>query len=196
MICLLGMYGSDKHEIADIIVKKYNYERIVSYTNRHMKSGEEDGITYNYISKNDFIDKILDGFFIEYKHFDGYTGSEYYGIAKQDIKNNSVCILTPDRLKTLKENIKKLKIKDITIDSFYIISKERSRIKRRLLKNDTVDYILRKIKDEYKMFKGIENNVDFIISNDYFDKTEDIADMIVEALIGKKLQKCTESPLI
>ena len=142
----------------------------------------------SHIVMRDFVDSgdILAGLSDSNDITNSYIELSYY---KQDMKNNSVCILTPDRLKALKENIKKLKIKDITIDSFYIISKERSRIKRRLLKNDTVDYILRKIKDEYKMFKGIENNVDFIISNDYFDKTEDIADMIVEASIGKRLQE-------
>jgi len=54
----------------------YDMARVVTYTSRPKRPKEVDGIDYNFISREDFEQKIRDDFFLEFsKHINHFYGS-------------------------------------------------------------------------------------------------------------------------
>ena len=70
-------------------LKKDGIGTIVSTTSRPAREGEKDGREYDFISKEDFISKIENGGFLEYRSYntlvDGKADIWYYGIPKETV---------------------------------------------------------------------------------------------------------------
>ena len=54
----------------------------VSTTSREIRTNDIPGITYNFVTKEEFEEKIKDGYFLEYTNYVG----NYYGTPKEFIK--------------------------------------------------------------------------------------------------------------
>lgn len=74
MLVLIGKSASGKTEIAQILVKKYGFHPIVTYTTRPMRKDEIADITYHYISNEEFLKKVEEGFFAEWKKYNTANG--------------------------------------------------------------------------------------------------------------------------
>lgn len=95
MLVIVGPSASGKTQMVQELIKKYNMEKLVTYTTRPMRVGEVNGKDYHFISVDDFKDKINDNFFIEYVCYNG----NYYGTSRSDLSDNKVVILEPTGLK-------------------------------------------------------------------------------------------------
>lgn len=107
ILVICGKTASGKNLVRDILVEKYNYNPIITYTSRPPRKGEKQDITYHFISTDEFIEKINNGFFAEWKDYVTNDGIWYYGTALDDCMNASdkdVIILTPDGVRDLKNN--------------------------------------------------------------------------------------------
>lgn len=81
---IVGPSGAGKGTIIEAIKK--NRPDIffpLSCTTRDMRPGEEEGIVYNFISKEDFLKKIEDGDFLEWAHV--HSRDNFYGTLKAPI---------------------------------------------------------------------------------------------------------------
>ena len=74
MIFVMGRTCAGKDTIVNELIKKYGYKKLVSYTTRPMRVKEKQDIDYHFIKKEEFLDKIENDFFIEYKKFDTTQG--------------------------------------------------------------------------------------------------------------------------
>lgn len=74
--------GAGKTSIAQMIQRQGGWEECISHTTRDMREGEENGKTYYFISKEQFLhfDKL--GAFAEKVEYD----KNYYGISKDEIE--------------------------------------------------------------------------------------------------------------
>ena len=62
LFVISGPSGSGKSSlIADVLKDLNSFEKSISATTRSMRKGEEDGIQYHFISKEDFEKQIEDG---------------------------------------------------------------------------------------------------------------------------------------
>ena len=61
------------------------YSRIVRYTTRPIRKGEKQGVTYHFITKEEFNQKIEEGFFAEYQSYNTEFGIWYYGTSFEDL---------------------------------------------------------------------------------------------------------------
>jgi guanylate kinase len=69
-----------------------NMNKVISYTTRTPRDDEVDGVDYYFVSKDEFVTYRQCGFFAEAtKH-----GDNYYGIAKDDCKDNSIAVVNLD----------------------------------------------------------------------------------------------------
>ena len=76
LVVLSGPSGVGKGTVAKIICEKFGMDLSVSCTTRAPRNGEINGKDYFFISKEEFIDKINEGGFLEYSdHFDNYYGT-------------------------------------------------------------------------------------------------------------------------
>lgn len=98
MVIILGKTCSGKDTIVNKLCNEYGYKKIITYTTRPMRDGEINGKTYHFITKEEFLEKINNKFFLEYKKYNTTQGEWYYGCSFEDINNadeKSVIILTP-----------------------------------------------------------------------------------------------------
>lgn len=108
IIILCGKSGSGKDAIAKNIVNRYNVKNLISTTSRPIRDGETNGVEYNFISRDEFIEMINRDEFVEYRTYSTLVGGVpetwYYGMPKQDIDKDElyITILDVDGAKSFK----------------------------------------------------------------------------------------------
>lgn len=95
-VVIVGPMGSGKTSLLKTL-ETFGYKRLAQYTTRPMREGEIDGIDMHFISEQEFINKIDEGFFAEHTYFDTVYGRWYYGSAIEDYNKacNTVIVLNP-----------------------------------------------------------------------------------------------------
>lgn len=174
MLILLGKSCSGKTTIQKELVR-LGVSPIVTYTTRPKRENEVNGITYNFVSKDDFELLKEKGFFIttiSYKVANGDTWM--YGTAKKDLSDNKVIIMNPKEFHELLS----LKIDTIHPLSFYINTNENIIWDRLIKRKDNIDEAQRRIIADREDFSDIEQNVDFVFKNNGELKPRVLADMI------------------
>ena len=169
LLVLMGKSCSGKDTIANELVNKHGYEKFVSYTTRPMRDGEIQDQTYHFISEDEFINKINNGFFLEYRKYlsANANGLWYYGTAKEDYEKDS-----PDGVNTLIS-------KGINPKVIYIYANQIT-IKNRLLKRgDNKEEAERRMKADNVDFRGAEMLANRIIYN---NEGKELSDVVNEVL--------------
>lgn len=97
VFAICGKSCSGKNTLLNKI--KDNYHVIISDTTRPKRQNEKDGIDYNFISLEEFVEKAYNGEYIEYTSFRGWE----YGTPLSAIKNNktNIGIFSPKGLKKM-----------------------------------------------------------------------------------------------
>jgi guanylate kinase len=161
MIVLVGESASGKSSIEKYLVENYDYNKIVSYTTRSPRKGEVDGVDYHFISVDKFKSLKKQGFFAESAIYNNW----YYGIAKEDCTDDKVVVLTPHGLRQVS------KLPNIDVVSFYINVPRRDRLIKILQRGDDIDEACRRSLSDRGQFDGVEDEVNFVINNDGYEKS-------------------------
>ena len=91
MLVMIGASASGKTEIAKILINKYGFSKLVTFTTRPMRVGEVDGIDYHFISLEEFEKKKKKREFLETAQYN----NTYYGSPKKGADVNKVIIVDP-----------------------------------------------------------------------------------------------------
>lgn len=162
MICILGKTCSGKTTIVDELVKNYGFKKITTYTTRPMREGEINHKDYHFINNKEFMDKIREDFFAEWKTYATKQGIWHYGVSLQDIINSddkSIIIITPEGFRDLRERF------NFNCFSLYIDCDENTLKDRLIGRGDNPDEAARRLKADNVDFKHVEKDVDITISN-------------------------------
>lgn len=179
ILVLVGKTASGKDTICNELLER-GFKKLVTYTTRPMRSGEVDGVTYHYISKDKFLELLENGFFLEYAYYDVANGERwYYASALEDYKDaddKTVAILNPYGVKRLQ----KLNIQNITYVYIYAnLSTIRNRLEKR---GDNKYEADRRIEADNRDFKDMERDVDKVIYNNSGCRIDDIVFKILKTL--------------
>ncbi len=79
-----GPSGTGKGTVCKELLKNDNIYLSVSATTRDIRPGEVDGVTYTYLSKEEFENLIKNDDMLEYAQFDG----NYYGTPKKNVQKS------------------------------------------------------------------------------------------------------------
>ncbi len=149
----------------------------VSATNRAPRTGETDGVSYHFMSTEDFRDAVAAGRFIEWEEV--YPG-RYYGTLRSEIDNN----LGAGRDVILDIDVKgALNVKRIYGDkavTIFILPPDVEELRRRLVgrATDSPEVIeLRVAKADYEL--GFAPQFDFRVVNEDLDEAVDEARRII-----------------
>lgn len=180
LVLLSGVSGAGKDTIKKELIKRMNnVTSMPSYTDRKPRPGEEDGKIYNFISTEEFENKIKSGEFYEYS----VHHEHYYGTSKKVLNDtiNSGKIIVKDIEVNGTENLLKLLKDQLDIITIFLrVPKEelRRRLEHRVEKASIKEIELRLNRFDYEESKiGI---YDYVLKNDDLEKTVQIIMTIIE----------------
>lgn len=173
MIVLVGFSASGKSTIEKELVKN-GFNKITSYTTRPIrtKDNEINGVSYHFISDEEFDEKLNTGYFAENTSYNTVFGVWRYASAKEDIDDKKVCVLNPDGLRQLKKH------DDLNIISFYIDVDEDIIINRLIKRGDKKEEYERRLEADRIDFSNIYDEVDYVINSNELT-AEALADVII-----------------
>ena len=177
MVILVGESAAGKSSIERCLVENYGFNKIVSYTTRPPRDGEVDGVDYHFISVEQFNQLKADGFFAETASYREWN----YGVAKEDCTDDKVAVLTPHGLRQVS------KIDGVNVTSFHINVPRRDRLIKLLQRGDNIEEAYRRSLSDVGQFDGIEDEVDFVINNNWYEKSAvEMAKEVYEKLMSKE----------
>ena len=180
LVLLSGVSGAGKDTIKNELIKRMeNVISMPSYTDREPRPGELESNVYNFISTEEFEQKIKEGEFYEYS----VHHEHYYGTSKKILneKLEEGKIIVKDIEVNGTRNLLDLlqgKIKIVTI--FLRVPKEelRKRLVNRIEKANLKEIELRLNRFDYEESKiGM---YDYVIKNDDLEKTVQIIMAIIQ----------------
>lgn len=173
MLILCGKSASGKDTLKKELIKM-GMNSVVTYTTRPPRKGEIEGISYHFITKDEFIEREKQGFFAETASYNVATSETwYYGSAVEDLTDNKVIIVNPHGLRQIR------KIKSLNPIAFYITASEETIWNRLRQRGDDSAEARRRLNADDEDFAGIEKDIDFSFSNDLGLKPELLAEMIL-----------------
>ena len=148
IIVLVGQIASGKTTLARYL-EQCGFERVVTYTTRPPRKGEQDGKDYHFISEDDFLEKVDEGFFAEHTEYHAELGHVCYGTSKESLetRNNEskVVVLNPS-------GVMALKAAGCDIFVVYLELEQEVLMRRALARGDTPIEIGRRIVDDAYLF--------------------------------------------
>lgn len=180
LVILSGVSGAGKDTIKKELIKRMDdVISLPSFTSRKPREGEEEGVQYHFVTKEEFEKKIKNDEFYEYD----VHHENYYGTSRKlmNEKISSGKIIVKDIEVNGTENlIKMLKNDTKLVPIFLKVEKEELR-KRLIERGDNLsdaEIELRLGRLEYEESKiGL---YDYVIKNDDFEKTVQILMAIIE----------------
>lgn len=83
---LIGKSASGKDTLLHELKEKHGFGDIVTTTSRPIREGEEEGVQYNFVSREQFMEKINNNELLEYRTYNtlvnGKADTWYYGCPK------------------------------------------------------------------------------------------------------------------
>ena len=152
--------------IKELIKKNQNLVLSTSYTSRYMRDGEQDGVDYFFVSKEEFEEKIKNKEFLEYAIV---HNSHYYGTPKKEVKGlleqgmDVILEIDVQGAQQIKELIPETVLIFIVAPSMEILKK---RIKERGAENN--EQILKRFRTAYQEINEIPK-YNYVVVNDEVD---------------------------
>lgn len=138
-IIIIGASGSGKDYLLRKLAEK-GLKTCLKWTTRPARKFEQNGITYNFVEDEKFINAINENKFLTYQEFvvtpeDSEETKWFYGITLEEFEQAQAFIMTPGELNDLTDDMrKKCFIVYLDIDR----SIRESRLFRRDDKNDSI----------------------------------------------------------
>lgn len=168
MIILVGASASGKTEIAKLLIDKFKYKKTVTTTTRSLRKGEIAGVSYHFVSKEEFKRLMEADAFVE----TAFYQNECYGTQKKDLCKEGVIILEPNGANFL--------IAYLEDNAFVVLieSSKKIRKKRMIKRGDSPEEIKRRLKKDDKHFaKNNLNKIDLLLNN-HNQTLEELAETI------------------
>ena len=168
LIVLSGPSGCGKGTIISKLKEiNNNIWLSISMTSRKPRSNDIEDVTYYFVSKDEFIEKINNNYFLEYAEYNG----NYYGTPIEKIN---------DKLNKGKDVILEieiqgaLQIKQLISDAIFIfvLPPSMKELKKRLVNRNTesIDVIIDRFKKAYNEINEV-TKYNYVVINDELDET-------------------------
>jgi guanylate kinase len=185
LVILSGPSGSGKTSIAREVCKKIGEDKTmfsISSTTRSPREGEKNGVDYYFITKEEFLEDIEKGYFLEWAEVHG----NYYGTSKKPIeraiKEGKIVFLDIDVQGF--ESVRKI-YKD-TLTSVFVTTKNKQVLIERLKSRGTETEESLKIRmiNAISEMKKIDE-YEFLIINDIFEESVEKLEAIAKISLIK-----------
>lgn len=163
--------------ISKLLEKENNLWLSVSATSRAHRTNDKEGVTYYFYSKEEFENKIKEGYFLEYAEYVG----NYYGTPKKFIEeklNKGIDVILEIEIQGAMQ-IKKLIPEALFI---FIMPPTLEELKRRLVgrNTDSKEKIIERFKIAYKEINEV-SKYNYVVVNDEVDNAVSKIQAIIKA---------------
>ena len=179
LIVISAPSGAGKGSVISKLLEHDNKTRwlSISTTSRERRSNDIPGVTYNFVTKEEFEKLIQENYFLEYTNYAG----NYYGTPKADIQeklNNGIDVILEIEIEGAK-NIKRLIKEAIFI---FIMPPSLKTLVERLKKRNTdnKDKIIERFNLK-KLQKFKEKEYNYVVVNDILDEAVNKVEAIIKA---------------
>lgn len=179
LVVISGPSGSGKGSIINGLLARDDKSRwlSISTTSRPIRTNDVPGKTYNFVSKEEFEQKIKEGYFLEYTNYVG----NYYGTPKKYISDklkNGIDVILEIEIEGA-SNIKKLIPEALFI---FIMPPSLKIMVERLKKRgtDSPEKILERFRRAYQEINDV-TKYNYVVVNDDLDKAIDKVEAILKA---------------
>ena len=152
--------------VKELCYANTSVEQTISFTTRKMRQGEKNTKDYHFVSKDDFLNKIKLGHFIEYQAvYNNYYGTTYESIKEiNDMGKDAILEIDYKGMLSIKSVLP-------NAISIYILPPNIKELEKRLLNRgqDEKEVIRRRISEASHELK-FSRFSDFTIINDQFNK--------------------------
>lgn len=179
LIIISAPSGSGKGTIINRLLENDNTNRwlSVSTTSRMPRPIDIPGVTYNFVTEEEFEDLIKEEFFIEYTNYAG----NYYGTPKEAIKKKldaGIDVILEIEIEGA-SNIKKLVPEALFI--FIMPPSLKTMVKRlQNRKTESKDKIIERFRQAYKEINQV-TQYDYVVVNDDLDEAVNKVESIIKA---------------
>ena len=179
LIIISAPSGSGKGTIINRLLENDNTNRwlSVSTTSRMPRPIDIPGVTYNFVTKEEFEDLIKEEFFIEYTNYAG----NYYGTPKEAIKKKldaGIDVILEIEIEGA-SNIKKLVPEALFI--FIMPPSLKTMVKRlQNRKTESKDKIIERFRQAYKEINQV-TQYNYVVVNDDLDEAVNKVESIIKA---------------
>ncbi len=151
LYALIGKSGAGKDVLKNALVERDNFIHITTTTSRPVREGEIEGREYHFISEEEFLKKIKNNEFAEYRTYNTVFGTWYYGspMCEIDKDKDYVIILDIGGAKKFLESYKETPTKVVYIEAPDSIREERARLRDKNFNKAEWD---RRLIDDEKVF--------------------------------------------
>jgi guanylate kinase len=185
ILVVSGPSGSGKTSLARVVCEELGDKAYfsISSTTRPIRDGEKDGVDYFFLTKEEFIKDIEDGYFLEWAEVHG----NFYGTSKRQIdaalSKGAVVFLDID---VQGYELVKKAYPDITTGIF-VTTPNQEVLKQRLLKRGTETEESMKV----RMFNAIREmqkieEYDYLLINDDFEEAKKFLRCVAIASLIKR----------
>ena len=151
IIALIGQAGAGKDSVMQAVLKEApGLHEIISCTTRPMREGEQEGVNYFYLTKEQFAEKVLNMEMLEATCFNDW----FYGTALQSLDESvvNIGVFNPDGIDALLES----PLVEVTV--YYVHATDKNRLIRQLNReeNPNIDEVLRRFKADKEDFSDLD----------------------------------------
>ena len=180
LVLLSGVSGAGKDTIKKELIKRMeNVESLPSYTDRPQREGDIPGVTYNFVTTEEFEKMIDNGDLYEYS----LHHEHYYGTSKKLLneKINNGKIIVKDIEVNGVENLLRILKDDVKIVTIFLKvpkSALQKRLENRIDKPSLKEIQLRLNRIDYE--ESRLGMYDYVIKNNNLEKSLDIIQTIIK----------------
>ena len=178
LIVISGPSGAGKGTVIQNLLKKYpHYWLSVSMTSRQIRTNDIPDVTYYFVSKEEFEQKIEADYFLEYNNYVG----NFYGTPKEfiyDKLDKGIDVILEIEINGAS------KVKDIMPEALFIFLMPPSlkELKNRLVTRgtDSKDKIIERFKTAYNEINSV-TKYNYVVVNDDIENATNKIESIVQA---------------
>ena len=178
LLVISGPSGAGKGTICKALLEKHKEIYLsVSATTREPRNGEVEGVNYFFLKKEDFLQKVEEGDFLEHAEVYG----NYYGTPKSSVQK----MIDEGRDVILEIDIQgALKVKENCEEGIFIfiLPPSMEELKQRIIKrgSETPESLMRRFKSAYKEINYI-SKYNYAVVNDEVDTAVSKIEAIITA---------------